>query len=36
MGHLDGVFMRVKKLMDGKLDLGPAPVVSLLEMMWGL
>ena len=28
--------MRLKRFMDGKLDLGPAPTVSLLEMMMGL
>ena len=36
MVHLEGIFIRVKRLMDRKLDLMPAPVVSLLEMLWGL
>ena len=36
MGHLQGIFMRVNRLMDGKLDLGLAPAVSLLEMLLGL
>ena len=36
MGHLEGVFMRVGRLMNIKLDLGPATVVSLLEILWGL
>ena len=29
-------FLRVKRLTDGKIDLEPAPVVSSLEMLWGL
>ena len=36
MGYLEGIFMRVKRLMGGKIDLGPALAVSLLEMLWGL
>ena len=36
MGHLEGIFMRVKRLMDRNIDLGPAPAVYLLEMLWGL
>ena len=33
---LEGIFLRVKRLMDGKIDLGTAPAVTLLETLWGL
>ena len=35
MAHLEGIFMRVKRLMGRKIDLGPSPEVSLLDIVWG-
>ena len=36
MGYLEGIFMRLKRLIDRKLDLGSVPAVYLLEMLQGL
>ena len=36
MGHIEGILMILKILMDRKIDLGPASTVSLLEILWGL
>ena len=35
-GSSSSNFLRVKRLTDGKIDFGPAPAVSLLDMLWGL